>query len=37
MVTAALKVLDGAGVKVVRHLTGSYVIVARRWLDARSA
>jgi phosphoenolpyruvate---glycerone phosphotransferase subunit DhaK len=25
MVTAALKVLNGAGVKVVRHLTGSYV------------
>jgi len=25
MVTAARKVLDGAGVKVVRHLTGSYV------------
>jgi dihydroxyacetone kinase-like protein len=25
MVTAALKVLGGAGVKVVRHLTGSYV------------
>ena len=25
MVTAALKVLRGAGVKVVRHLTGSYV------------
>ena len=25
MVTAALKVLHGAGVKVVRHLTGSYV------------
>jgi dihydroxyacetone kinase-like protein len=25
MVTAALKVLQGAGVKVVRHLTGSYV------------
>jgi len=25
MVTAGLKVLQGAGVKVVRHLTGSYV------------
>ncbi len=25
MVHAALKVLNGAGVKVVRHLTGSYV------------
>ena len=25
MVNAALKVLAGAGVKVVRHLTGSYV------------
>jgi dihydroxyacetone kinase-like protein len=25
MVLAAHKVLDGAGIKVVRHLTGSYV------------
>src|SRR5450432_2835158 len=25
MVTAALKILQGAGIKVVRHLTGSYV------------
>ena len=44
MVTAALKVLNGAGIRVVRHLTGSYVTslemagcsISVTALDARS-